>query len=123
MRALSSSETLTLWEHGKRCHPLDRALLALSFADRPAGESVADWPLGRRNRALLELHAAWLGSQLEAWAACPQCGEKVEFELNVLDLTAPQPDEKPQAGVAVDEQIFRLPTSRDLAQAAESSSE
>jgi hypothetical protein len=123
MRALSSSETLTLWERGARCHLLDRGLLALSFADRSGGESFAEWPLGRRNRALLELHEGWFGSQLEAWADCPQCGEKVEFELNVRDLTAPQPDEKQQATVAVDEQIFRLPTSRDLAQAAKSNSE
>jgi hypothetical protein len=123
MCALSSSETLTLWERGARCHPLDRGLLALSFADRSAGESLADWPLGRRNRALLELHEAWFGPRLEAWAACPQCGEKVEFELNVQDLTAPQADATQQATVAVDEQIFRLPTSRDLARAAKSNSE
>jgi hypothetical protein len=123
MRALSSSETMTLWERGTQCHPLDRGLLALRFADGSACESVADWPLGRRNRALLELHAVWFGSQLEAWVACPQCGEKLEFELNVRDLTAPQPDENHQATVAVDEQIFRLPTSRDLAQAAQSHGE
>src|SRR5438046_841031 len=108
MRAPSSSETLTLWERGKRCHPLDRALLALSFADRSVGESVADWPLGRRNRGLLELYATWFGSRLDAWAACPRCGEKVEFELNARDLTAQPPDEKHQDGVAVDDQIFRL---------------
>jgi hypothetical protein len=123
MRALSNSETLTLWERGTGCHSLDRGLLALTFACRSAGESVADWPLGRRNRALLELHAEWFSAHLEAWATCPQCGEKVEFELNVRELTAPQPDGKQQATVAVDEQIFRFPTSRDLAQVAESSSE
>jgi hypothetical protein len=123
MRALSSAEILTLWERGARWHPLDRGVLALSFADRSAGETVADWPLGRRNRALLELHAAWFGSPLEAWAACPECGEKLEFELNVQDLIAPQSDEKQRATVAVEEQIFRLPTSCDLAQVANSSGE
>jgi len=123
MGALSSSETLALWERGARWHPVDRGLLALSFADRSAAESVADWPLGRRNRALLELHAEWFSSQLEAWAACPQCGEKLEFELNVQDLTATQPDGKQQTTVAVDEQAFRLPTSRDLARVAKSSGE
>jgi hypothetical protein len=123
MRALSSSETLTLWERGSRLHPLDRGLLALSFADPSAGESAADWPLGRRNRSLLELHAAWFSSLLEAWAACPQCGEKLEFELNAEDLMAPQSEEKQGATVVVDEQIFRLPTSRDLAAAAKLSDE
>jgi hypothetical protein len=123
MRALSSFETLTLWERGARWHPLDRGLLALSFADASAGESVADWPLGRRNRALLQLHAAWFSSLLEASAACPECGEKLEFELNVRDLTAPKSDETPPTTVAVDGQVFRLPTSRDLAQVANSSGE
>lgn len=123
MRALSNSETLILWERGAHWHPLDRGLLALSFADRSTSESVADWPLGRRNHALLELHAAWFSSLLDAWAECPQCGEKVEFELNVRDLTTPQSDENQRATVAVDEQIFRLPTSRDLAQVARSGGE
>ncbi|HEX7362540.1 MAG TPA: hypothetical protein VF283_18765 [Bryobacteraceae bacterium] len=97
-------------------------MLALSFSGRSAGESIADWPLGRRNRALLELHAAWFGSQIEAWAACPQCGEKVEFELNLRDLT-PQPEETQQTTAAVGGQTFRLPTSRDLAQVATASDE
>jgi hypothetical protein len=122
VRALSSAEALTLWERGARWHPLDRGLLALRFADRSAGENVADWPLGRRNRALLELYAAWFSSLLEAWAV-PQCGEKLEFELNVRDLMAPQSDETQRATVAVDEQIFRFPTSRDLAEVARSSDE
>jgi len=123
MRALSGSETLTLWERGKRCHPLDRALLALSFATRASDGNVADWTLGRRNRALLELHAAWFSPRLEAWAACPKCGEKVEFELNVRDLTEAQADASQRATVEVDEQIFRLPSSRDLAQAVKSTSD
>jgi hypothetical protein len=121
--ALSDSETLTLWERGARWHPLDRGLLALRFADRSAGESAADWPLGRRNRALMELYAAWFGSLLEAWAACPRCREKLEFELDIRDLMALQSDETQRATVAVDEQIFQLPTSRDLAQVANSGDE
>lgn len=123
MRALSSSETLTVWERGSRLHPLDRGLLVLQFADLSAGDGAADWPLGQRNRALLDLHAAWYSVELEAWTACPECGQKVEFELNVRDLTAPQSDEKQQATVVIGEQTFRLPTSRDLAQVARSSDE
>jgi hypothetical protein len=123
MRAMSSSETLALWERGARWRPLDRGLLALSFTDLTAAERVADWPLGRRNLALLELHAAWFGPRLEAWTACPQCGERLEFELNVGDLTLPESDANQRVTVAVDEQMFRIPTSRDLAQAARSGDE
>ena len=123
MRALSGSETLTLWEHGSHRHPLDRALLALSFADPSTRASAADWPLGRRNRALLTLHAAWFRARLDAWAACPKCGEKLEFELNVRDLTEAEPERAEETTVTVDGQVFRLPTSRDLARAATSGSE
>ncbi len=123
MRTLSSSETLKLWERGARWHPLDRGLLALHFAGQPEAENVADWPLGRRNRALLELYAAWFGSLLEAWAACPQCGERLEFQLKVRDLELPSSADERNAMVTVGEQTFRLPTSRDLAKAIASGDE
>jgi hypothetical protein len=42
-------------------------------------ESIADWPLGRRNRALAELRCATFGRWLRGWTACEQCGEKLEL--------------------------------------------
>ena len=115
MRTLSSAETLTLWERGTGLHPLDRGLLATSFAGLSSDKAIADWPLGARNHALLDLHAQWFAPQLEAWTSCLQCGEKVEFELDVASLME---SEKQQETVAVGDQVFRLPTSRDLAQVA-----
>jgi hypothetical protein len=119
MRTLSSSEILTLWERGVGLHPLDRALLALSVAGPSPTDCVADWPLGRRNRALLELHAACFSPQLEGWTSCPNCGEKVEFELDARQLAATAEDVPSQPAVSVGEQRFRLPTSRDLADVAD----
>lgn len=118
MRALNDSDCLTAWESGTRRHPLDRALLLLSAAlpDEPY-ESLADWPLGRRNKALAELRLACFGPDLQAWTACTHCEEKVEFGLDVRVLI----EEGPERGKGVDEPIvvaghsFRLPTSRDLA--------
>jgi hypothetical protein len=120
MKALSARELLELWEQGSRLYPLDQALLALRAAlpEIPA-EMIADWPLGRRNRALLELHAACLGHRLEAWAECAHCGEKLEIELDTRVLLEKY-GEPARQGETVEGNglVFRLPTSRDLAQAA-----
>jgi hypothetical protein len=115
MRALSSSEILELWERGAGLHPLDRSLSALRAAESSASDSVADWPLGRRNQALLELHASWFGPRLQGWTACPECGEKVEFDVDARQLAATADVEPPHDSVIVAEHAFRLPTSRDLA--------
>jgi len=115
MRALSGSGVLELWEHGMPLHPLDRGLLALSVADPSCAAGVADWPLGRRNRALLDLHASWFGPRLEAWTSCPWCGEKVELEVDARDLATSAPATEPDGTVTVDAYVFRFPTSRDLA--------
>ena len=83
--ALGNAEFLEFWEHGYRLHPLDRALLTIRTS-RPPGattdEPVADWPLGRRNRALAQVRMLYFGPRLEGWTVCPQCGEKLEFEVD-----------------------------------------
>src|SRR5262252_9295174 len=115
MRALSGPDVLDLWEMGVSLHPLDRGLLALSVADPSATGSVADWPLGRRNRALLDLHASWFGPRLHGWTSCPSCGEKVEFELDARELASAAHDRQSQDAVTIGNRAFRLPTSRDVA--------
>jgi hypothetical protein len=115
MPALSSFGVLELWEKGMSLHPLDRGLLALSVADPVGTAAVADWPLGHRNRALLDLHASWFGPRLEGWTSCPSCGDKVEFELDARELVRAAPSEPPPDAVMVGAYAFRPPTSRDLA--------
>jgi hypothetical protein len=121
MRALSHSDCLDIWERGSCLHSLDRALLALSAAlARTPGDSLADWPLGRRNRALAELRCACFGPRLRGWLACSRCGEKLEFEMDGRALAG----EEVEGGQDTSETIrvrghsFRLPTSRDLARVA-----
>jgi hypothetical protein len=118
MRPLSSSEILGLWERGVSLHPLDRGLLVLEAAGPSPAGSVADWPLGRRNRALLELHASCFTPRLQGWTACPDCGDKVEFELDARQLMGAAEQVQPPLAVTVGGQDFRLPTSRDVAQVA-----
>jgi hypothetical protein len=121
MGKLNDAEVLDLWERGAGRHSLDRALLALgAFRPEAFAESLADWPLGRRNQALLQMHAENFGHQLRGWAACARCGEKLEFDLDTRMLAGAEADvsnnwEQP---VSINGQAFRLPSSRDLARAA-----
>lgn len=120
MRALSNSDFLRLWERGSRLHSLDQALLVLGTAlpEMPAA-ALADWPLGRRNAALAELRRTCFGSVMRSWVACPECRERMEFELDAAALAADgTPNEQP---VVVQGHAYRLPTSRDLAAVAHES--
>ncbi len=92
MRVLSSIDCLEIWERGERFHPLDRSLLALRAAlPETSRDDLADWPLGRRNRALAELRCASFGFELAGWVACPSCGEKMEFKMDARTLGAGSP--------------------------------
>lgn len=118
MPAFSQSDFLTLWEDGRRLHPLDRGLLAIQMLrPAPAGEDVADWSLGRRNQALAALHARCFGPQIEGWTVCEGCGEKLEFRVDCRALM----DRQREGGthsVLFKGRAFRPPTSRDLARIA-----
>lgn len=118
MRALSQADCLALWESGQTLHPLDRGLLAVHAAfPESHGESVADWPLGRRNRALAELRCACFGRWIRGWTACEQCSDKLEFEVDGNALAESAAPSAP-APLEVQGRKFRLPTSRDLAKIA-----
>ena len=95
-------------------------MLALSVAfPETSHQILADWPLGRRNRALAELRSSWFGPILEGWASCPQCAEKLEFQLDARSFAALEaPGTEP---VVLNGHSFRLPTTRDLARAASES--
>ena len=117
MRTFSASDILDIWEQGRRLHPLDRALLALSTALLEPSEDMADWPLGRRNHALFDFHCQAFGSRLQGWTSCTGCGEKVEFDLDASELVSAQEEKhaRPET-LTVRGERFRLPTSRDLAE-------
>lgn len=112
MRILSNLELLQLWERGSDLHPLDRALLTLSTAlPHEPYDSLADWPLGRRNTALAEVRTACFGQKMQGWIACPQCGERLEFAMDADALRG----DAGEPSVDFRGRSFRLPTSRDLA--------
>jgi hypothetical protein len=116
MLALTQADFLALWESGRALHPLDQGLLTVHAAlSETQHDSAADWPIGRRNRALAELRLACFGPALRGWTSCRQCAEKLEFELDGRALAE---SELPQyrEPIVVNGRAFRLPTSRDLAQ-------
>lgn len=115
MRTLSKADFLALWERGRTLHPLDRGLLAICAAfPEMQQDTVADWPLGRRNRALIELRDASFGTALRGWTACQKCEEKLEFTVDGRALIETAPAEHGET-ISVKGRAFRLPTSRDLA--------
>ena len=77
MPVLSSSSVLDLWDRGSQLHSLDQGLLALSVGfPETSYQTLADWPLGRRNRALAELRSSWFGPHLEGLGILPAVRRK-----------------------------------------------
>lgn len=122
MDALSEPALLEAWERGLQGHPLERGLMLYALAckaDTP--DALADHPIGWRNRALLELHVAWLGDTLDAFVDCPRCAERLEFAISIGGLLAPAQGagisrSDDGAMIEVDGLRVRLPTTRDLQQ-------
>lgn len=119
MRALTSSEMLSLWERGAHRHALDRSAL-LAAAARPDWEAaaIADLPLGMVNASLLQLRSASFGPHMEGHADCAQCGQRLSFTLDLRQLLAladapPRPASTEAAGLQL-----RAPSLRDLAAVA-----
>lgn len=119
MQAPQDSQLLELWEQGLHRHPIDRAVLLASWA-RPElpPQDVAGLPLGALNRAVLELRRTCFGSRLEAFADCPECGQRHELVLEVQDLLGKAPSGGKVEPIDVGEYRFRVPDSRDLAAVA-----
>jgi len=95
-------------------YPLDRGLMVLNAAlPEKASDRVVDWPLGRRNRSLFELYRSCFGPHIRGQYSCAQCAEPMEFAIDVCDLM--DGGQSTGQNVMFRDQVFRLPTSRDLA--------
>jgi hypothetical protein len=111
---VTDREVINLWERAQPCGPTERALLMLAAAtgsgDAAEGLSVS---IGARDAGILALRQSTFGRCLRGALACPTCGERLDFSLDVdtmRDSVAATPD----ALVVVDGLRFRLPTSADL---------
>jgi hypothetical protein len=119
MRPLSAHDLLGVWETGEDLHPLDRALLLLAAAyPELAWDELAALSVGQRDARLLTLRESTFGQRLNGLVECPWCTQSLEFDVEVADLRAAQPDSGEEEWELVADGLklrFRLPDSRDLA--------
>lgn len=119
MPGLTAAATLDLWERADHLPPIERAI-ALAAAADPVSEAtaVASLPLGRRDGRLLHLRAELTSRPLDATAACPACGERVEFDADADALAAMADGAAAAAAASLEVDGFRVtwrsPDSGDL---------
>jgi hypothetical protein len=116
---MDASTLIRCWEHGRRRHPLDRALLLYAeAAPHIPADALADRTIGERNAALLQLRRALFGDDLKSCIDCPQCAEQLEFSLSASALLAaatPPSAQSAQSALSIRGLRVRPPTTRDLA--------
>lgn len=122
MPRLSAHNILRVWEAAEAQHPIDRALTILRLIRPDATrEELASYSVASRDASLWELRERIFGHQVDGFAECPECAEKLEFGLQTDDLrgqpfSCPKGAEKPLELTVGEERIlFRLPNSLDLA--------
>ena len=120
MTTRSRLDLLRLWEVGEGQHPIDRALYLLGAAfPELTWEQLVGLSIGQRDDLLLALRQRIFGPSLATLAECPNCGERLEFTLQVPDLRRERvADFQPLERTLVVEDVavrYRLPNSADLA--------
>ena len=128
MKPLDASELLQTWERGAVSSPAQAILgLLLTACPEIPPERLPQLTIGERDALLLTQREWMFGSQIEATANCPACGERLEFSLTVADLRAvPALADAHELGQSAplsasigEYQIeFNLPTLDDLQNAA-----
>ena len=120
MQSLSASNVIRIWELGQNQHPVDRALLILSFAcpDKSL-EQLISLTVGQRDAHLLKVRELTLGSELNGSASCPHCQERLEFDFQVADILMVDLNQIVEQEYSLTAEgfdlRFRLPNSQDLA--------
>ena len=109
---------LDLWERVESAPPAARPAALLDglrpFAGETGAEPAETLPIGRRDRALIDLRARLFGAGMHCATDCPDCGERIELSFD-LGALAPPPA-LASARVVSDGTEIRLrpPTTRDI---------
>lgn len=122
--SLNAAALLSAWEEGVSQPLIGRALALLEHArpDRSA-KQWAQASIGERDEQLLDLREELFGSDFQATAVCPSCGERLELTFSAADIRASAGrltgrDEKLHVKAFGYEVSCRLPTSADLLEIA-----
>jgi hypothetical protein len=128
MSPLSAENILRIWETGRDQHPLDRALtMLMADGQGRSRHQLAALPVAQRDEHLIRLREQTFGPVFDVFIQCSRCSEKLEFTLSAADIRSslendhhgPEGVEVPLEVVSEDIKVcFRLPDSRDLAEAA-----
>ena len=117
MSAPPAERILDVWDRTLRLNPARRCDALVRLADHAAPESGLDeLSVGTRDAILLRLRSELFGDALAAEFRCTACGEMLELDLRVSDLTAVAcadvtPRSEDADGYVLD---FRVPTVRDI---------
>lgn len=118
MNPLSPHDILKAWERGQRQHLVGRALTILAFAcPEMTPDELASLSIGQRDACLLTLREQTFGGNLNGFAECTQCRERIELTLDTNDLRAPSHSAEQVNELIVEDfdLRFHLPNSYDLA--------
>jgi hypothetical protein len=119
MATTSTTALLDAWEHGRDASPGERGLILLgvTYPEAPA-PTLSDWPVGRRDAALLAFSERLFGARLSAQAHCPRCAALLELEVDVARLADASPRDVAAAFLFESGRFrvtWRLPSAGDLA--------
>jgi hypothetical protein len=120
VRTLTDHEVLCTWETGLTQHPVDRALTILATAFPDTGrDRLASMSVGQRDGHLMDIREANFGSGVSGVAECPECGELLEWSLDLGEIRSPLEDASEggpnRLSLQEYELLYRLPDSTDLA--------
>jgi hypothetical protein len=115
MPGFDAVSVVDLWERGRDMAPLQRAVMLAAAAAGGSEAEAAEWPLGRREAALLRLRVALFGSAMPVSVSCPACGERLEFGIDAGDARI---DEDETQLALEGGARLRPPTTADLLVAA-----
>jgi hypothetical protein len=121
MRSLSAAELLEVWERASGEHPVDRALTLLCACSGEARQELAALSIGQRDARLLQIYERMFGAAIEAFAQCPECGERLEYRVSISELVLPTVEKEMPLILETEEarMSLRLPNSVDLRAASE----
>jgi len=121
-RYLTDKDLLLLWESALDRPLIEKGLLALTFSYPEYGpEQIAAFSIGDRDARLLQVRENLFGPWLSNTASCPQCKQKVEWEMSVEALKVQPINETGETKIidmSYENYTFRLrlPNSADLMQ-------